>query len=167
MFDCSAKVKANWIECFAKAKHGRAYTLVLAVFLTTSVQAGNELPAPTTVEPGQTPSTASPAKKPLERVAEPNVVAVAPVNPTQATSNNPVLPGVDKPVVDKPGVDKPSLDKPSLDRPSLDRPVADRPILGNPSGTLADLPASKRLAISVLAGVFTLLAALWIGARRD
>ena len=123
--------------------------MLLAVLLTMSVQAGNELPTPTTVEPGQTPTTTSPAKKPL---AEPNAVVVAPVIPTQKTANNPVLPGLDRPGVDKPGVD---------------RPGADSPIAGNPSGALADLPASKRLAISVLAGVFTLLAALWIGARRD
>ena len=35
------------------------------------------------------------------------------------------------------------------------------------NATLASLPASKRLAISLGAGVLTLIAALWIGARRD
>lgn len=38
---------------------------------------------------------------------------------------------------------------------------------GDANATLTSLPASKRLAISLGAGVLTLIAALWIGARRD
>ncbi len=38
---------------------------------------------------------------------------------------------------------------------------------GDPDATLRNLPASQRLAISVCAGLFTLIVALWIGARRD
>ena len=38
---------------------------------------------------------------------------------------------------------------------------------GDFGATLANLPVAKRLAISVGAGMFTLVLALWIGARRD
>lgn len=38
---------------------------------------------------------------------------------------------------------------------------------GDSGATLANLPAAKRLAISMGAGLFTLVLALWIGARRD
>ena len=38
---------------------------------------------------------------------------------------------------------------------------------GDSGATLANLPAAKRLAISLCAGLFTLIVALWIGARRD
>ena len=36
-----------------------------------------------------------------------------------------------------------------------------------PKSAMTDLPTSNRLAISIFAGVFTLIVALWIGARRD
>ena len=147
MLDRFAKAKQVWAKYFAHTKHRHACALLFAVFFAMSVQAGNELPAPTIAEQGQTPTPTKPAKKPLEPAAEPSVVAVAPMNPTQAAPNKPELPRVDK--------------------PRVDRPVAESPIGGNPSAALADLPASKRLAISILAGVFTLIAALWIGARRD
>ena len=38
---------------------------------------------------------------------------------------------------------------------------------GDSAAPLTNLPAAKRLAISVGAGLFTLVLALWIGARRD
>ena len=38
---------------------------------------------------------------------------------------------------------------------------------GDSGATLANLPAAKRLGIIIGAGLFTLVLALWIGARRD
>jgi hypothetical protein len=38
---------------------------------------------------------------------------------------------------------------------------------GDFGATLANLPVANRLAISIGAGMFTLVLALWIGARRD
>ena len=76
-------------------------------------------------------------QSPVPIVTAPIVTAPAAANPTATASNKPALVNTD------------------------------RPVSHNPSGTVTALPASKRLAISILAGVLTLIAALWIGARRD
>ncbi len=97
----------------------------------------------------QSPKASAAATKPPDLAPLPNV---APANPTVTTPNPPALTQLDKPIVDNPVANK---------------PVTNKPIADKSSDALTDLPASKRLAISVLAGVLTLIAALWIGARRD
>ena len=83
--------------------------------------------------------TKTPAPTPL-----PNAVAATPVHPAVSAPNPPAPTQLNRPLV------------------TTDKPTADKS-----TNTLTNLPASKRLAISVLAGVLTLIAALWIGARRD
>ena len=124
------------------AKSRCAHPLVFAVFFAVYAQAVSETAMAITAEQGQEPTTTSSASKPLEPAAAPIIVAAAAPTATKTTSNKPAL----------------AAGEPAI----IDAPVKD-----NPSGTLAELPAAKRLAISVLAGVFTLIAALWIGARRD
>ena len=91
--------------------------------------------------------TKTPAPTPL-----PNAVATPPAVSAPAQTQ-----------FDKP----PAAYKPTAGKPSADKPTAGKPTAGKPGDALTNLPASKRLAISVLAGVFTLIVALWIGARRD
>ena len=96
--------------------------------------------------------TKTPAPTPL-----PNAVATPPAVSAPAQTQ------FDKPPV----AYKPTAGKPTADKPSADKPTAGKPTVGKPGDALTNLPASQRLAISVLAGVFTLIVALWIGARRD
>lgn len=142
MFDCFARAKQVSAIGFVKAKPRYAYPLLFAMFFVVYAQAGSQAAMATSAEQVQEPTLTSSAEKPLEAEAAPNVTAAAPPAPTKTIANKPTL-------------------------ADGDTPTADMPIKGNPSGTLAELPAAKRLAISVLAGVFTLIAALWIGARRD
>ena len=97
--------------------------------------------------------TKTPAPTPL-----PNAVATHPAvsAPAQTQFDKP-------PVAYKPTAGKPSAEN----EPSADKPTAGKPTADKPGDALTNLPASKRLAISVLASVFTLIVALWIGARRD
>ena len=96
--------------------------------------------------------TKTPAPTPL-----PNAVATPPAVSAPAQTQ------LDKPPV----AYKPTAGKPTADKPSADKPTAGKPTAGKLGDALTNLPASQRLAISVLAGVFTLIVALWIGARRD
>ena len=91
--------------------------------------------------------TKTPAPTPL-----PNAVATPPAVSAPAQTQ-----------LDKP----PVAYKPTADKPSADKPTVGKPTAGKLGDALTNLPASQRLAISVLAGVFTLIVALWIGARRD
>ena len=111
--------------------------------------------------------TKTPAPTPL-----PNAVATPPAvsAPAQTQFDKPPVaykPTAGKPTADKPSADKPTAGKPTADKPSADKPTAGKPTAGKLGDALTNLPASQRLAISVLAGVFTLIVALWIGARRD
>ena len=90
------------------------------------------------------PANAEQGQTPLATQAQTHTPALLPAKPTaRAPEARPVLPQTLPP------------SKPAPARHS------------DANATLASLPASKRLAISLGAGVLTLIAALWIGARRD
>lgn len=135
--------------------HSEIWGVVMcaAVFFATPSHASSELPkaAPTASAQSLSPIAANPANKTLEPSPAPNVAAPAPAIAPLAP-NTPSLANVDNPLAD---------------RPIAHRPAANDPTASKTDGALADLATSKRLAISVLAGVFTLVVALWIGARRD
>lgn len=131
----------------------RGVVVCSAVFFTTLLHASSELPkpAPTTAAQSQNPIAANPANKAQQPAPAPNVTGAAPAIPTL--------------VPYKP--DSANVDNPIADRAIANSPIAKSPIASKPDGALAELTTSKRLAISILAGVFTLIVALWIGARRD
>ena len=93
----------------------------------------------------------------------------APTLLPNAVTTHPAVSAPAQTQFDKPPVAyKPTAGKPSAENePSADKPTAGKPTADKPGDALTNLPASKRLAISVLASVFTLIVALWIGARRD
>ena len=130
----------------------RAYAPPLSVFLWAFLSAFFFAQQAIAVD-----QTKTPAPTPL-----PNAVATPPAvsAPAQTQLDKP-------PVAYKPTAGKPTADKPSADKPTAGKPTVGKPTAGKLGDALTNLPASQRLAISVLAGVFTLIVALWIGARRD
>lgn len=65
---------------------------------------------------------------------------------------------------------KPPARKPDTSLVAAQEVAPNSPVPANDAdsgATLTNLPAAKRLAISIGAGMLTLLLALWIGARRD
>ena len=128
-----------------KAEKKRAFALHLAFlcafFFAAIAHANSEAIAQQPLVAGQSPAPkASDVRTNLDRVL-PNVIAGTTANPAVTTPNKPTLT---------------QLDKASTGEPSTSN-----------TSVLSDLPASKRLGISVLIGILTLIAALWIGARRD
>ncbi|GEM_PF-3628698 len=157
-----------------KAIQWRAFALLLAFFFAAVAHASSEAISQTPIVEAHrlNPKANNAVIKQSDLAPLPNAVTAPPANPTVTTPNMPALTEVGKPIEGKPDAGKPDAGKPGASNPGTDTPNAGKPSSGEPSAgnssdIFADLSASKRLAISVLAGVFTLIAALWIGARRD
>lgn len=118
--------------------------LLSLIFFTTDAHAANAEPnRPANAEQGQTP---------LATQAQTHTPALLPAKPTaRAPEASAVLPQTLPP------------SKPAPARHS----DANATLASLPASHSPRLPASKRLAISLGAGMLTLIAALWIGARRD
>ncbi len=163
----------------SKANQWRAFALLTAFFFAAAAHSSNDAISQRPIAEAQSTSrnAVDAVIKQPDLAALPNAMLPPPANPAVTTLNKTAFAEVGKSIEGKPDVGNPGTDQPNADQPNADQPNADKPNAGKPnsgepsagnsSGIFADLSASKRLAISVLAGVFTLIAALWIGARRD
>lgn len=135
-----------------KTKESRLFTLLFAFILATTAFANNspdnnKLERPQAIEVEQiAPDAIQPHAEPLDPNGSPDAVA---------TSSNAEL-----------AMPPPTI-KPNIEAPHTNKTDTLKPIATNYTDALTDLPASKRLLISAFAGILTLIAALWIGARRD
>ncbi len=136
----------------SRAKESRLFALLFVFFLVATANANstpdnNKLDRQQTIEVEPiAPDTNKPRTEPIGPKQAPNGAAI----PSNRVFAAPLLPTA-----------------PDIETPPANKPSAVKPITSSWSDALTDLPASKRLAISALAGILTLIAALWIGARRD
>ena len=135
-----------------RAKKTRLFALLIAFFLATTANASNtsDNNKPARQQASEVDPTAPDANKPRTEPLDPTQAPNGAAIPSNTALAAPLLPTAS-----------------DIETPLPTKPSAANPIVSSWSNALSDLPASKRLAISALAGLLTLVAALWIGARRD
>jgi len=151
-----------------KAKESRFFALLLAFFFASTAQANSDAISqrPIAADQSQNPNANDTALKPPEPTLLPNAGA-APANAVVETPKKPAVTNIDTPLVRMPIASETIASETIASEPNAGKPIANKPIASNSGSALTDLPASNRLVISILAGALTLVAALWIGARRD